>query len=200
MAQGSGLWKSTDGGDSWNEITRNPGLPQGLVGIIGVTISPVNPNRVWAIIESQNGGVFRSDDGGKTWAKINAERKLRQRAWYYTRIYADTQNEDMVYVLNVRFWRSKDGGKTYERISTPHGDHHDLWINPNNSQQMVVGDDGGGQVTFNGGESWSTYHNQPTAQFYRVTTDNHFPYRIYGGQQERWARFRGSNTPAANRR
>ena len=182
--EGSGLWKSTDGGDTWKEITRNPGLPQGIVGIIGVTISPVNPNRIWTIIESQNGGVFRSDDGGDTWAKINTERKLRQRAWYYTRLYADTQNEDMVYVLNVGFWRSKDGGKTYERISTPHGDHHDLWINPDDSRQMVIGDDGGAQVTFDGGESWSTYHNQPTAQFYRVTTDNHFPYRIYGGQQD----------------
>ncbi|MCB0316235.1 MAG: glycosyl hydrolase, partial [Calditrichaeota bacterium] len=143
-----------------------------------------NSNRVWAIIESQNGGVFRSDDGGEKWIKVNEERKLRQRAWYYTRIYADSQDEDMVYVVNVRFWRSKDGGKSYESIRTPHGDHHDLWIDPEHPSRMIIGDDGGAQVSFDGGESWSTYHNQPTAQFYRVITDNHFPYRIYGAQQD----------------
>ncbi|MCG8607265.1 glycosyl hydrolase, partial [bacterium] len=146
--------------------------------------SPVNANRVWVIIEAPDGGVFRSDDGGKKWSKINEERKLRQRAWYYTRIYADTQNEDIVYVLNVRFWRSKDGGKTYESIRTPHGDHHDLWISPENPNRMVIGDDGGAQVSFDAGKGWSTYHNQPTSQFYRVTTDNHFPYRVLGAQQD----------------
>ena len=180
----SGLWKSTDGGDTWDEITRNEGLPEGTVGIIGVTVSPVNPERVWAIIESENGGVFRSENGGETWTLINKERSLRQRAWYYTRIYADTQDEDIVYVLNVQFWKSKDGGKTYESISTPHGDHHDLWIAPEDPGRMVIGDDGGAQVSFSGGANWSTYHNQPTAQFYRVTTDNHFPYRILGAQQD----------------
>ena len=117
-------------------------LPQGIVGIIGVTVSPVNPNRIWAIIESEKGGVFRSEDGGDSWSLINTNRNLRQRAWYYTRIYADTQDEDVVYVLNVQFWKSKDGGKTYESISTPHGDHHDLWIAPDNSKRMVIGDDG----------------------------------------------------------
>ncbi len=182
--EGSGLWKTTDGGDTWKEITGNKGLPKGTTGIIGVTVSPVDSNRVWAIIENENGGVFRSDDGGENWTKINSERKLRQRAWYYSRIYADTKDVNVVYVLNVRFWRSKDGGKTYESIRTPHGDHHDLWIDPNEPQRMVIGDDGGAQVTFNGGKTWSTYHNQPTAQFYRVTTDNHFPYRIYAAQQD----------------
>ena len=176
--------ESTDGGDSWTEITKNEGLPEGIVGIIGVTVSPVNPERVWAIIESENGGVFRSEDGGETWAKINEDRNLRQRAWYYTRIYADTHDEDVVYVLNVQFWKSKDGGKTYESISTPHGDHHDLWISPEDPQRMVIGDDGGAQVSFNGGTDWSTYYNQPTSQFYRVTTDNHFPYRVLGAQQD----------------
>lgn len=182
--EGSALWKSTDGGDTWEALTTKPGMPEGTLGIIGVTVSPANPDRVWAIIEHEDGGVFRSEDAGETWARINTDRSLRQRAWYYTRIYADPQNEDQVYVANVRFWRSKDGGKTYESISTPHGDHHDLWIAPEDTDRMVIGDDGGAQVSFNGGESWSTYHNQPTAQFYRVTTDNHFPYRILGAQQD----------------
>ncbi|MFO7889629.1 MAG: glycosyl hydrolase [bacterium] len=181
---GSGIWKSTDSGETWKEITGNQGLPRGVIGINMVTVSPVNPDRVWAIIESEKGGVFRSDDAGKTWTRVNDERKLRQRAWYYTRIYADTKDENCVYVLNVGFWRSQDGGQTFESIRTPHGDHHDLWIAPEVPERMIIGDDGGAQVTFNGGETWSTYHNQPTAQFYRVTTDNHFPYRIYGAQQD----------------
>lgn len=182
--EGSTIWKSIDGGETWKEITYNNGLPGGLRGISGIAVSPANPERVWAIIESAQGGVFRSEDGGENWQKINDERKLRQRAWYYTRIYADPQNVDGVYVLNVRFWRSGDGGKSYEQIRTPHGDHHDLWIDPDDPQRMVVGDDGGAQVSYDGGSGWSTYHNQPTAQFYRVTTDNHFPYRIYGAQQD----------------
>ncbi|MEQ8575267.1 MAG: glycosyl hydrolase [Fulvivirga sp.] len=182
--EGSALWKSTDGGDTWENITNNNGLPKGVWGISGVTVSPANSNRVWTIIENKDGGVYRSDDAGKTWAKVNDERKLRQRAWYYTRIYADTQDEDMVYVLNVSYHVSKDGGKTYESSNAPHGDHHDLWIAPEDNQRMIMADDGGGQVSFDAGENWTTYHNQPTAQFYRVVTDNHFPYRIYGAQQD----------------
>ncbi len=181
---GSALWKSTDGGDTWTNISKNQGLPKGVLGIIGVTVSPVNSNRVFAIIEAHEGGVFRSDNAGKTWTRTNQSRSLRQRAWYYSRIYADTEDEDKVYVMNVRYHRSKDGGKTFEAFNAPHGDHHDLWIDPENSQRMAIADDGGGQVSFDGGENWSTYHNQPTAQFYRVTTDNHFPYRIYGAQQD----------------
>ncbi len=182
--KGSAIWKSTDGGDTWKNITSNPGLPKGVWGISGVTVSPVNSNRVWAIIENKDGGVYRSDDAGTTWSLVNKERKLRQRAWYYSKIYADTQDEDMVYVMNVRYHRSKDGGKTYQTFNAPHGDHHDLWIDPLDNQRMIIGDDGGGQVSFDAGENWSTYNNQPTSQFYRVTTDNAFPYRIYGAQQD----------------
>jgi photosystem II stability/assembly factor-like uncharacterized protein len=181
---GSGLWKSTDGGDTWKEITRNKGLPQGTVGIIGVAVSPVDSQRVWALVEAADGGVFRSEDGGANWARVNESRNLRQRAWYFTRIFAGPKNRDEVYVTNVQFWRSGDGGKEFQSIGTPHGDHHDLWIDPQEPQRMIIGDDGGAQVTFNGGKTWSTYFNQPTSQFYRVTTDNHFPYRIYGAQQD----------------
>lgn len=183
--EGSALWKSTDGGDTWTELTRNPGLPQkDTIGIIGIAVSPANPQRVWAIVEAQNGGVFRSDDGGKTWTKLNDDRNLRQRAWYYTRIYADTHDPDKVYVVNVQYHVSKDGGKTFTAKSAPHGDHHDLWIAPEDPKRMIIADDGGAQITYDGGETWSTYHNQPTAQFYRVTTDNAFPYRIYVAQQD----------------
>jgi photosystem II stability/assembly factor-like uncharacterized protein len=182
--EGSGLWKSTDEGTTWKEITSNKGLPSGTLGIIGIAVSPVKNDRVFALVEAENGGVFRSDDGGKTWEKTNESRSLRQRAWYYTRIYADTKDEDVVYVMNVRYHKSKDGGRTFSAHSAPHGDHHDLWISPEDSERMIIGDDGGAQVSFDGGENWTTYHNQPTAQFYRVTTDNHFPYRIYGAQQD----------------
>lgn len=183
--EGSALWKSTDSGETWKEISKNKGFPKDTLGIIGVTVSPVNSERVWAIVENkEKGGVYRSDDGGENWTQVNSERKLRQRAWYYTRIYADTKDEDIVYVLNVRYHKSTDGGKTYETYNAPHGDHHDLWIAPENPDRMIIGDDGGAQVTYDGGETWSTYHNQPTSQFYRVTTDNAFPYRIYVAQQD----------------
>ncbi len=181
---GSALWKSTDGGSTWKNISAAKGLPKGVWGISGVTVSSVNSERLWTIIENKDGGVFRSDDGGETWKLVNNERKLRQRAWYYSRIYADTQDEDRVYVANVRFHRSKDGGKTFEKISTPHGDHHDFWIAPEDNTRMIIADDGGGQISYDAGANWSTYLNQPTAQFYRVVTDNHFPYRIYGAQQD----------------
>lgn len=182
--EGSDLWKSTDGGDSWTKLSGKPGLPQGTRGIIGVTVSPDNPERVWALIEHEEGGLFRSDDGGENWEKINESRALRQRAWYYTRLYADPHDEDVVYVLNVSYHKSTDGGRTFKSFNAPHGDHHDLWIAPEDPQRMIIGDDGGAQVSYDGGENWSTYYNQPTAQFYRVTTDNHFPYRIYAAQQD----------------
>ncbi len=182
--EGSALWKSTDGGDTWKDMSKTKGLPGGLWGISGIAVSPVNPQRMFLQLENEKGGLFRSDDAGDTWTLINDDRSLRQRAWYYSRVYADTQDEDVVYGLNVRFHKSTDGGRTFKTIDTPHGDHHDLWIAPEDNQRMVVGDDGGAQVTFDGGENWSTYQNQPTAQFYRVVTDNSFPYRIYGAQQD----------------
>jgi photosystem II stability/assembly factor-like uncharacterized protein len=181
----SKLWKSTDGGDTWENLSDKPGMPKGTNGIIGVTVSPVNSNRLWAIIENTEApGVYRSDDAGKTWTRLNQDRALLQRAWYYCRIYADTQNEDKVWVMNVSYGVSKDGGKTFELKNAPHGDHHDLWIDPNNNQRMAIADDGGAQISNDGGENWTTYHNQPTAQFYRVTTDNSFPYNILGAQQD----------------
>lgn len=182
--EGSALWKSVDEGETWTNISANSGLPKGIWGISGITVSPVNSDIIWAIIENKDGGVYKSTDGGKTWRLTNSERKLRQRAWYYTRIYADTQDENTVYVLNVQYHQSKDGGKTFSSHSAPHGDHHDLWIAPNDNQRMIIADDGGAQISFDAGENWSTYMNQPTAQFYRVVTDNHFPYRIYGAQQD----------------
>jgi photosystem II stability/assembly factor-like uncharacterized protein len=180
---GSGIFKSVDGGDTWTELTRNPGLPRGTIGKIGITVSPANPERVWAIVEAEEGGVFRSDNAGRTWARVNEERRLRQRAWYYSRIYADPQSADTLYVLNVGFFRSNDGGRTYTSIGTPHVDNHDLWIAPDDPNRMIESNDGGANVSFNGGRSW-TEQDQPTAQFYRVALDNDFPYNVYGAQQD----------------
>ena len=180
----SKIFRSYDSGKTWEDISEFNGLPSFPWGIVGVAISPVNSKRIWVMVEADNGGLFRSDDGGNNWEKVNSNRALRQRAWYYTRIYADTQNEDKVFVLNVSYGVSTDGGKTFTLKNAPHGDHHDLWIDPNNNMRMVMADDGGAQVSNDGGNNWSTYFNQPTAQFYRVSTDNSFPYRIYGAQQD----------------
>ena len=181
----SGLWKSTDGGESWTEITGNIGLAEGPIGKIGVAVSPANPNRVWALVEHEpDGGVWRSDDAGATWERVNEERKLRQRAFYYTRVYADPNDEDVMYALNTGLYRSRDGGETFPGgIQVPHGDNHDLWIAPDDSDRMVNGNDGGANVTFNGGRSW-TDQDYSTAQFYRVITTEHIPYHICGGQQD----------------
>ncbi|HEX8138366.1 MAG TPA: hypothetical protein VF544_12310 [Pyrinomonadaceae bacterium] len=180
---GSGLFKSTDGGDTWTELTRNEGLPRKMIGKVGITVSPANPERLWAIVEAEDGGVFRSDNAGKTWTRVNEERKLRQRAWYYTRIYADPSNAESVYVLNTGFYRSNDGGKSFTAISVPHGDNHDLWIAPGDPNRMIESNDGGANVSLNGGKTW-TEQDQPTAQFYRVALDSDFPYHVYGAQQD----------------
>ena len=180
---GSGIFKSTDGGEHWTELTRNPGLPQGVIGNIGLAVSPSSSNKVWAIVEADSGGVFRSTDGGATWARTNSDRRLRQRAWYYTRIFADPKNDKSVYVLNTGMYRSSDDGKTFRPIRVPHGDNHDLWIAPNDAERMIESNDGGANVSFNGGKSWSE-QDQATAQFYHVVTTNHFPYRVCGAQQD----------------
>jgi len=179
----SAIWRSADGGDTWKKLAG--GLPDGTVGNIGVAVSPARPERVWAVIESkEKGGVYRSDDGGEKWTKLNSENKLRQRAWYYTKIYADPKNADSLYVLNTAFFHSNDGGRTYNPIRVPHGDNHDLWIDPDDAERMIESNDGGANVSFNGGKTWSSIMNQPTAQFYRVTTDDRFPYWVYGAQQD----------------
>ena len=180
----SGLFKSTDGGENWTELTKLPGMPEGPIGKIGVTVSPIDSNLVWAIIEANDGGVFKSEDAGVTWKHINSDRNLRQRAFYYTRIYADTQDKNIVYVPNVDFHKSTDGGKTFDvTIKVPHGDNHDLWIDPNNNQRMAEANDGGGTITVNGGKTW-TDENFPTAQLYHIMATNDFPYFVAGAQQD----------------
>ena len=181
---GSGLFRSTDGGDTWTEISRNAGLPRGVLGRIGVAVSYQNSDRVWAIVEAEDGGVFRSDDAGRTWTRTSEDRNLRQRAWYYSHIYADPAGNDGLYVLNVQFFRSGDGGRTFRTVSVPHGDNHGLWIDPADPDRMINGNDGGATVSENRGVSWSTIENQPTAQFYHVVATNDFPYRICGAQQD----------------
>jgi len=178
------LWKSENGGDSWIDLTGNPGMPEGPIGKIGVTVSRANSNRVWAIVEANEGGVFRSDDGGWTWKKTNDERKLRQRAFYYSRIYADPIDAETVYCLNVGFWKSTDGGVNFDtRIIPPHGDNHDLWIDPNDPMRMISSNDGGGTVSINGGKTW-TEQDYCTTQFYHVMTTSDIPYHVAGAQQD----------------
>ncbi len=181
---GSGLFRSQDGGDTWEEITHFPGLPEGLWGRVGVSISPARPSRIYAMIEAEKGGLYRSDDYGETWALVNGESGPRTRPWYYTHVFADPVDPETVNVLAMDFWRSHDGGRHFTKVATPHGDHHDLWIDPKNPSRQIHGADGGAAVSFDGGHSWSSIYNQPTAEFYHVEVDHQLPYRLYGAQQD----------------
>jgi hypothetical protein len=181
---GSGLYKSTDGGETWNSIKTNKGFPKGVWGITGIAVAKSNPDKLYALIENANGGLFMSENGGKTWELTCSDNNIRQRAWYYTKVFVDPADENKVYCPNVNFMISSDGGKTFVSGRTPHGDHHDLWIDPKNGKRMIVADDGGAQVSLDGAKNWSTLMNQPTVQVYRLSTDNHFPYRILGAQQD----------------
>jgi len=191
---GSGLYRSTDGGLNWEKLLN--GLPAAM-GKVGVSISPANPERIYANIEAEEGGVFRSDDGGQSWVQVNKHRSTVARAWYYIEIVADPADEETVYVLNAPLLKSTDGGLSFANIPNPHSDQHALWINPHQPEIMILGNDGGATITFNGGKSWSTQYNQPTGQFYRIIADNRFPYYIYSGQQDYSSIAIASRTPSA---
>ncbi|MBI2834801.1 MAG: glycosyl hydrolase, partial [Acidobacteria bacterium] len=178
-----GIFKTTDGGTKWTKLVG--GLPKGLLGRIGIAVSPANTNRLWAMVEAENDpGFYMSDDAGQTWRLVNAEHELQQRPFYYHHVYADPKDPNVVYELNTRLYKSTDAGRTFRSLRQPHGDNHDLWINPNDPQVLINGNDGGAAVTYNGGLTWSTQLNQPTAELYRVAVDNQFPYRLYGAQQD----------------
>lgn len=179
----SRLLRSNDGGETWTDISSHKGLPTGMSGKIGVSISPVDGSRMYAIVEAEDGGIFSSDDSGETWTKINSDRNWRQRAWYYTHVYADTKTKDTVYVLNVGFGKSTNGGKTFSGLRSTHSDHHDLWISPSDPKRMLIANDGGASMSVDGGQTW-TEQTYPTGQFYHVVTDNAFPYNILGAQQD----------------
>ena len=180
---GSGLYRSGDGGTTWKEIKAH-GLPETVLGRIGVTVSGANPNRVWAVVEAEKGGIYRSDDGGENWQLLTDDHRFRQRAWYYSHIFADPKSADTVFILNTGVYRSNDGGKTFNPLRVPHGDNHGLWIDPTNPKRLINGNDGGATISIDGAQSWTSVYNQPTAQFYHVTTDNRFPYYMYGAQQD----------------
>ncbi len=180
---GSGLYKSMDGGDTWKLLSENPGMPKGLKGKIICTVSPVNHNKIWAIVENEQYGVYHSEDGGNTWQRISTLNDLTQRPWYFSQLFADTKSENTLYVLNVEFWKSIDGGISWKRIVNRHGDNHDMWINPDNPNNFIMGDDGGPEITYDGGKHFTAQH-LATAQFYHVNLDKDFPYNVYGPQQD----------------
>src|SRR5215471_15451652 len=180
---GSGIYKSSDGGTNWKRL-EGKGLPSGIMGRIGVSVSGADSNRVYALIEAKESGLYRSDDSGESWSRVNDDQRLTQRAWYFTHIFADPRSADTVYMLNTGAFRSIDGGKTLSLLPAPHGDHHGFWIDPQNPNRMINGNDGGADITVDGGKTWSTQYNQPTAQFYHVVADNDFLYKVYGAQQD----------------
>ena len=183
---GSGLFRSKDGGDSWEEVSGKTGFPERPLGKIGVAVSPVKAGRVWALVEAEGDktGLYRSDDYGERWVAMSHNRDLMHRPWYYTHVFADTGHADTVFVTNLQMWKSTDGGANFSEVTTRHGDNHDLWIDPNDASRMIEGNDGGANISLNGGASWSTVYNQKTAQFYRLDIDNQYPYRVYGTQQD----------------
>ena len=181
---GSGMYKSTDGGTTWESIKTNKGFPKGVWGITAIAVAKSNPEKLYALIENKDGGLYVSENAGKTWELTCSDNNIRQRAWYYTKVFVDPTDENKVYCPNVNFMVSSDGGKTFTGLNTPHGDHHDLWIDPKNGKRMIVSDDGGAQISLDGAKNWSSMMNQPTAQVYRLSTDNHFPYRILAAQQD----------------
>ncbi len=183
---GSSVFKTADGGDTWTEISTNPGFPTALKGRIGVALSPARPHRVWSVVEAADGagGLYRSDDGGAHWERLTDQPDLRQRPWYYMHLFADPVDPETLYVLNLGVWVSHDGGRHFDEVSNPYGDNHDLWIDPHDPARKILGNDGGATVTLNDGRTWSTIFNQPTAQFYHVVADNQDPYRLYGAQQD----------------
>lgn len=181
---GSGLYRSTDGGVSWSRLAGH-GLPAGILGRIDVAVSGADSRRIYAMIEAKDGGLYRSDDAGEHWQLINDDGRLRQRAWYFSKIYADPKNPDVLYGLNTGMLKSMDGGKTFNLVSARHGDHHGLWIDPGNPERLINGSDGGAIISDDGGKTWTQANNQPTAQFYHVSVDHSFPYRVYGAQQDK---------------
>ena len=194
----SGLFKSTDGGETWTELTRNPGMPNGIIGKIGVAVSPADSRRIYALVEADDGGMFRSDDAGATWTKVNEERKFRQRAFYFSRITPDPKNRDVLYVGNVELYKSTDAGKTYNAMKSLHADHHNMWIAPDDPLRMIEANDGGASVSVNGGPTW-TPQNFPTAQLYHIAITKDDPYQVCGAQQDNssvCARPMAASTPA----
>jgi photosystem II stability/assembly factor-like uncharacterized protein len=183
--EGSGIYKSMDGGETWKNITKNNGLPKdSIIGISFIAVAPSNPDRLYAMIEAKNGGLFLSDDAGQNWVLQNAESNIRQRAWYFSKMAVDPNNQDKIWICNVEFWTSKNAGKSIQSVNTPHADHHNIWIDANDGKRFIIADDGGAQITMNGGETFSTCYNQPTSQIYRISADNAFPYHLLGGQQD----------------
>jgi photosystem II stability/assembly factor-like uncharacterized protein len=196
---GSAVYRSKDGGETWEDITNKPGLPKGTLGKMGITASPVQAGRVWCLIQhAEAPGLYRSDDGGDTWKHVSDNEWLVSRAWYYMHVHADTQDANTVYINNLSFWKSTDGGHTFNPIDTPHGDNHDLWISPVYNRRMIQGNDGGANVSFNAGATWTSVYNQPTSQFYHIGVDNRTPYRVYGTQQDNSSLAVPSRTPSSS--